>query len=102
MILETPLFRVRNKKKTLYCYSEQERDSAISDIGRGSEITRFKGLGEISPHEFKPFINQDMRLTSVEVKREHDIPEILTFYMGRNTQERREYIMNNLLADDEL
>jgi DNA gyrase subunit B/topoisomerase-4 subunit B len=96
-VLETPLFRVRNKKRTIYCYSEEERTNAISEIGRGCEITRFKGLGEISPHEFKPFIGDEMRLTPVSITHPHDVPEILTFYMGRNTQERREYIMNNLV-----
>lgn len=100
-ILETPLFRVRNKKQTIYCYSETERDSALKDIGRGSEITRFKGLGEISPGEFKAFIGADMRLTPVSVKGEDSIHEVINFYMGTNTQERRQYIMDNLIIDEE-
>jgi topoisomerase IV subunit B len=102
-ILETPLFRVRNKKETRYCYSEAERDAAISAL-RGPEVTRFKGLGEISPGEFKNFIGPQMRLTPVQVahQNEHKIPSILRFYMGRNTPERRQYIMDHLrvTADD--
>lgn len=98
-ILETPLFRVRNKKTTRYCYSDEEREEAIKAIGRGAEITRFKGLGEISPHEFKAFIGSDMRLREVRVDQQHDIPEILAFYMGRNTPERRAYIMNHLVVE---
>ena len=97
-ILETPLFRVRNAKRTLYCYSEEERDAAVKDIGRGAEVTRFKGLGEISPGEFKQFIGPGMRLTPVEVENRHSIPAILGFYMGRNTPERRQYIMDNLVV----
>ncbi|NCD23837.1 MAG: type IIA DNA topoisomerase subunit B, partial [Spartobacteria bacterium] len=96
-ILETPLFRVRNKKETRYCYSEEERDAAISSL-RGSETTRFKGLGEISPDEFVHFIGPQMRLTPVQVahEKEHKIPAILRFYMGRNTPERRQFIMDHL------
>ena len=101
-ILETPLFRVRNKKATHYCYSEQERDVAAKKLGRGHEITRFKGLGEISPSEFKAFIGQEMRLTPVNVCGEHSIGETLGFYMGKNTQERRSYIMDNLVIDEEV
>lgn len=100
-ILETPLFRVRNRKETRYCYSEPERVEAIQRLGRGCEITRFKGLGEISPHEFKNFIGPTMRLTPVEVERAHTIPELLTFYMGKNTQERRQYIMEHLVVEEE-
>jgi len=100
-ILETPLFRVRNKKETHYCYSEEEREAALKKLGRGAEITRFKGLGEISPKEFKGFIGQDMRLTPVEVDEDHSISEVLSFYMGKNTQERRAYIMENLVVDEE-
>ena len=98
-ILETPLFRVRDRKRTVYCYSEAERDRAVQDLARGAEITRFKGLGEISPGEFKAFIGPEMRLTPVEVNGNGSIPEILSFYMGRNTQERRNYIMENLIVD---
>ncbi len=99
-ILETPLFRVRNKKETIYCYSENERDAAIKKLARGTEVTRFKGLGEISPAEFKYFIGAEMRLKSVNVTHQHAIPQLLTFYMGKNTQERREYIMEHLVVDE--
>ena len=98
-ILETPLFRVRNAKRTLYCYSEAERDEAAKAIGRGVEITRFKGLGEISPGEFRNFIGAEMRLTPVTVGNRHSIPSILGFFMGRNTPERRQYIMDNLVVE---
>lgn len=101
-ILETPLFRVRNKKETVYCYSEQERDAAMKKIGRGIEITRFKGLGEISPNEFKYFIGPEMRLTPVEIDNQHAVPSVLSFYMGRNTPERKEFIMNNLVVEEAL
>ncbi len=100
MILETPLFRVRNKSKTIYCYSEKERDAAAKTIGRSAEITRFKGLGEISPSEFKQFIGKNIRLTPVEVSHHHTIPSLLTFYMGKNTPERREFIMKHLVVDE--
>ena len=99
-ILETPLFRVRNAKKTAYCYSEAERDVAVSET-RGAEITRFKGLGEISPSEFKHFIGPDMRLRQVRMNNRRAVPAILGFYMGRNTPERRQYIMNHLIVDAE-
>jgi topoisomerase-4 subunit B len=102
MILETPLFRVRTKKETIYCYSEEERDKAASKLGKSSEITRFKGLGEISPGEFKQFIGKEMRLRQVVLEGEHSIPEVLNFYMGKNTQERRDYIMTNLVIDPAL
>ena len=98
-ILETPLFRVRDKKRTVYCYSEVERDSAVKALARGAEITRFKGLGEISPGEFKAFIGKQMRLTAVVANGNGAVPEILNFYMGRNTQERRNYIMENLVVE---
>jgi topoisomerase IV subunit B len=97
-ILETPLFRVRNPKKTIYCYSENERDAAAKDL-RSAEITRFKGLGEISPSEFKQFIGPEMRLTPVRLANRHHVPAILGFYMGRNTPERRQYIMNHLVVE---
>jgi topoisomerase-4 subunit B len=100
-ILETPLFRVRNSKKTAYCYSESERDEAIKET-RSAEVTRFKGLGEISPSEFKRFIGPDMRLTPVRLDNRHSVPAILGFYMGRNTPERRQYIMNHLVVEAEL
>jgi topoisomerase-4 subunit B len=94
-ILETPLFRVRNKKETRYCYTERERDQALKAI-RDPEVTRFKGLGEISPKEFSQFIGPDIRLIEVNVQSVKLIPETLEFYMGKNTPERREYIMENL------
>ena len=101
-ILETPLFRVRNKKETIYCYSEDERVAAIEKCGgRQAEITRFKGLGEIDPSEFKHFIGPSMRLTPVDSSRDHGIGETLSFYMGRNTPERREYIMDNLVITED-
>jgi topoisomerase IV subunit B len=97
-VLETPLFRVRNKEKTIYCYSEAERDQAVKALGRGWEITRFKGLGEISPKEFKQFIGPQMRLSQVEYAPRPDTSNILSFYMGRNTPERKDYIMENLVV----
>lgn len=100
-ILETPLFRVRNKKETIYCYSEAARDEAAKKLGKACEITRFKGLGEISPSEFKQFIGHDMKLTAVDICDQHHIPEILGFYMGKNTPDRRAYIMDNLVVDAE-
>ncbi len=98
-ILETPLFRVRTKKKTIYCYSDDERDAATKTLGRGTEITRFKGLGEISPGEFKHFVGPEMKLSPVEVDNHHSVPHLLRFYMGKNTPERRSYIMNHLVVD---
>jgi topoisomerase-4 subunit B len=98
-ILETPLFRVRTKKETRYCYTEKERDEAARALGSGSEVTRFKGLGEISPGEFGQFIGEDMRLVPVSVQTLKAVPQVLTFYMGKNTPERREYIMKNLIED---
>jgi topoisomerase-4 subunit B len=98
-ILETPLFRVRTKKETHYCYTEQERDDAVKALGKESEVTRFKGLGEISPKEFGQFIGADMRLVPVSVNTLKIVPQVLSFYMGKNTPERREYIMKNLIED---
>ena len=97
-ILETPLFRVRNKQETIYCYSEAERDKASAKLGKSCEITRFKGLGEISPAEFKQFIGKDMRLSQVEFSPKVDSQQILSFYMGKNTPERKDYIMENLVV----
>jgi DNA gyrase subunit B/topoisomerase-4 subunit B len=99
-ILETPLFRVRNAKKTVYCHSEAERDAAVKEI-RGAEVTRFKGLGEISPGEFRRFIGPEMHLTPVRISNRHDVPALLGFYMGRNTPERRQYIMSHLVVEAE-
>ena len=98
-ILETPLFRVRNKKETRYCYTEKERDEAAAALGSSCEITRFKGLGEISPKEFGQFIGEDIRLVPVSVNTLKQVPQVLNFYMGKNTPERREYIMKNLIED---
>jgi topoisomerase-4 subunit B len=98
-ILETPLFRARTKKETLYCYSAKERDEAVKELGSSAEVTRFKGLGEISPSEFGQFIGEDMRLVRVDVQTLKAVPEILEFYMGKNTPERREFIMQNLIKD---
>ncbi|HZM04791.1 MAG TPA: toprim domain-containing protein [Candidatus Saccharimonadales bacterium] len=97
-VLETPLFRVRNKEQTIYCYSEPERNAAAAKLGKSCEITRFKGLGEISPHEFKQFIGSEMRLTQVEYASKADAAGILGFYMGKNTPERKEYIMERLVV----
>ncbi len=96
-ILETPLFRVRNKKVTHYCYSEEERDAMAAKLGKGAEITRFKGLGEISADEFKQFIGDDIRLEKVTIENSKGIPEMLKFYMGDNTPERWEHIVENLV-----
>ena len=98
-ILQTPLFRVRNKKETIYCYSEQERIHAIEKIGQKPEITRFKGLGEISPDELKHFIGEDIRLDPVMLDRAVGIEELLSFYMGKNTPKRQEFIINNLKVE---
>ncbi|MDR0785685.1 MAG: type IIA DNA topoisomerase subunit B [Treponema sp.] len=98
-ILETPLFRVRTKKETRYCYTTRERDDAVKALGGQSEITRFKGLGEISPKEFGQFINKDIRLTPVTVNALKSVPQVLNFYMGKNTPDRRGYIMDNLVND---
>jgi topoisomerase-4 subunit B len=98
-ILQTPLFRVRNKKQTLYCYSDEEKQQAIRKLGVNPEITRFKGLGEISPEEFRHFIGKDIRLEPVRVKKGDHIQDILPFYMGKNTQERQDFIIENLRVE---
>ncbi len=100
-ILQTPLFRVRNKKQTFYCYTEQERQEAVEACGKNPEITRFKGLGEISPDEFKNFIGKDIRLEPVLQLRQDTIPELLDFYMGKNTPQRQEFIIDNLKIEDD-
>jgi topoisomerase-4 subunit B len=101
-ILQTPLFRVRNKKETRYCYTEEERQSAMNELGKNPEITRFKGLGEISPNEFKFFIGEDIRLEPVLINKEATVAELLEFYMGKNTPDRQKFIIENLkvLEDD--
>ncbi len=101
-ILQTPLFRVRNKKKTNYCYSDEERAAAVKELGPNPEITRFKGLGEISPDEFQHFIGASMRLDPVILKKSTDINEVLSFYMGRNTPERQGFIIDNLRLEADL
>ncbi len=101
-ILQTPLFRVRNKKETIYCYSEQERVNAIAKLGTKPEITRFKGLGEISPDEFKNFIGRKMRLEPVRIDGEGSVQHLLDYYMGKNTPERQEFIIKNLRLEEEL
>ncbi len=98
-ILQTPLFRVRNKKETIYCYSGEERDKAIRKLGTNPEITRFKGLGEISPDEFKYFIGENIRLEKVRLGNDDNIPELLEFYMGKNTPDRQHFIKSNLRSD---
>ncbi len=98
-ILQTPLFRVRNKKETRYCYSEEERINALEELGKNPEITRFKGLGEISPDEFKNFIGKDIRLEPVMIGKDTTIENLLEFYMGKNTPTRQEFIVKNLKTD---
>ncbi len=101
-ILQTPLFRVRNKKETIYCYSEEERLSALEKLGANPEITRFKGLGEISPDEFKHFIGKDMRMDQVSLKKEDAVADLLSFYMGKNTPERQNFIIDNLVIEEDI
>jgi topoisomerase-4 subunit B len=101
-VLETPLFRVRNKKKTIYCYSEQERKDALSELGKNAEITRFKGLGEISPDEFQHFIGDDIRLEPVILSKEASIDSILSYFMGKNTPQRQEFIIDNLRVEEDV
>ena len=99
-ILQTPLFRVRNKKETRYCYTETERINALNDLGKNPEITRFKGLGEISPEEFKHFIGKDIRLEPVVIGKDTTIDQLLEFYMGKNTPDRQQFILENLVIED--
>jgi topoisomerase-4 subunit B len=101
-ILETPLFRVRNKKETIYCYSETERRNALQKLGKNAEVTRFKGLGEISPNEFKYFIGKEMRLEPIIIGKDLSINDMLTFYMGKNTPERQEFIIKNLKVEEDV
>lgn len=98
-ILQTPLFRVRNKKETIYCYSLEERDNALKKLGTNPEITRFKGLGEISPDEFRHFIGENIRLEKVRLGNDDNIPELLEFYMGKNTIDRQNFIRSNLRSN---
>ena len=101
-ILQTPLFRVRNKNKTIYCYDEKEKEAALKELGNNAEITRFKGLGEISPDEFKHFIGKDIRLDPVRLRKEDIIHELLEFYMGKNTTERQDFIIENLRIEEDI
>jgi topoisomerase-4 subunit B len=101
-ILETPLFRVRNKQETIYCYDETEKQAAIRKLGSKPEITRFKGLGEISPDEFGRFIGPDMKVQPVLLENGDHIQTLLEYYMGKNTMERQEFIINNLRVELDL
>jgi topoisomerase-4 subunit B len=101
-ILETPLFRVRNKKETIYCYSEEEKQKAIAKLGSKPEITRFKGLGEISPDEFENFIGEDIRLDPIILKQDTTIPKLLEYYMGKNTPDRQGFIIENLRVEKDV
>jgi topoisomerase-4 subunit B len=101
-ILETPLFRVRNKKVTRYCYSEQEKQAAVAELGAAHEITRFKGLGEISAGEFKDFIGENIRLEPVNLHHLFSSEELLSFYMGKNTPDRQDFIIDNLTVEKDL
>ena len=101
-ILETPLFRVRNKKKTLYCYDDEERNAAVEEVGKNPEITRFKGLGETSPSEFKNFIGDQIRLEPIILNKKSKIQDLLTFYMGKNTPDRQEFIIDKLRVEKDL
>jgi len=98
-VLETPLFRVRDKKETIYCYDETEKQAAMKKLGGKPEITRFKGLGEISPDEFGRFIGEEMRLQAVILEHGDHIQNLLEYYMGKNTQERQEFIIDNLKVE---
>lgn len=101
-ILQTPLFRVRNKKETFYCYSDEEKQNAIKKLGGKPEITRFKGLGEISPHEFEGFIGKEIKLDPVILEKESSIPKILGYYMGKNTPDRQNFIIENLVIEKDI
>lgn len=101
-ILETPLFRVRNKKKTIYCYTEAEKQAAMAELGAKPEITRFKGLGEISPDEFGKFIGEDIKLEPIILNKETKINDLLKFYMGKNTPDRQQFIIEKLRVEKDL
>ncbi|MDR1896035.1 MAG: type IIA DNA topoisomerase subunit B, partial [Prevotellaceae bacterium] len=101
-ILQTPLFRVRNKKETFYCYTPEEREKAIRKLGKHPEITRFKGLGEISPDEFAEFIGDTIRLDRVRLSKDDSIHDLLEFYMGKNTPDRQGFIIDNLRIEEGL
>ena len=101
-ILQTPLFRVRTKKKTEYCYTDAQKNRAVEKLGKGVEITRFKGLGEASPEEFATFIGPKIKLDPVTMSQLHNIDELLSFYMGKNTPERQGFIIENLQVEKDL
>jgi topoisomerase IV subunit B len=101
-ILETPLFRVRNKKETHYCYTETEKQAAVEKVGATAEITRFKGLGEISAGEFKAFIGDEIRLEPLSLAHVHNSDLLLSFFMGKNTPERQEFIIENLRVEKDV
>jgi len=101
-ILETPLFRVRNKQETIYCYNETEKQAAMKKLGTKPEVTRFKGLGEISPGEFARFIGQDMKLQPVMMLPDTHIQQLLEYYMGKNTPSRQDFIIDNLKVEVDL
>ena len=101
-ILETPLFRVRNKNQTIYCYDETEKQNAIEKLGGKPEITRFKGLGEISPNEFGNFIGEEIKLEPIIMNKDTHINQLLSFYMGKNTPDRQDFIVNNLRVEKDL
>jgi len=101
-VLSAPLFRVRNKKETIYCYSDMERQKAIAKLGSKPEITRFKGLGEISPDEFGNFIGDDIRLEPIILQKETHIAKLLDYYMGKNTPDRQTFIIKNLRVEKDL
>ena len=101
-ILETPLFRIRNKKETVYCYNELEKVNALNKLGQSSEITRFKGLGEISPDEFAHFIGEDILLDPVIIQSDSNIDKTLSYYMGRNTPDRQSFIIENLYVEESI
>ena len=104
--MQTPLFRVSHRKKgvyeTIYCYSDEERIAAIEKLSPNPEITRFKGLGEISPDEFKNFLGQDMRLEKVRLRKDDLVKDLLEFYMGKNTMERQNFIIENLVVEEDI
>ena len=101
-IFQTPLFRVRTKKETRYCYSEEERVAALRALGQSAELTRFKGLGEISPDEFTGFLGEDIRLDRIRLGREDEVDELLRFFMGKNTPERQNFIIDNLRIEADI
>ncbi|MDR9373955.1 MAG: type IIA DNA topoisomerase subunit B, partial [Schleiferiaceae bacterium] len=101
-ILQTPLFRVRNKKETHYCYSDEEKRAALLKLGVNAEITRFKGLGEISPEEFQHFIGEDIRLDPVMLNKDYTTEQLLAFYMGKNTPSRQDFIIQNLRIEPDV